>query len=230
MSDAPSLGRPRALPSNGPPGHALGVVAVTLGVVAALLGFEHGYFEWLQTGAAPDGLVIEAIGPPCRSATAWHACEPAFTVIPDYHLTGALAMLVALVVLVWAAAFVRRPHGGPILLLLVGLLWLVGGGFVTLIIGLTAGIAATLRDSSLAWWQAHLGPTSRRALAAAWPGVLLAFLALEAVSWMIGSLANDVMLVITPLTTALSLLILVLIVLAAVASDLRPGTRGPRPV
>ena len=47
---------------------------------------------------------------------------------------------------------------------------------------------------------------------------------------LIGSLANDVMLVVTPLTTALSLLTLVLIVLAAVARDLGPATGGPGPL
>jgi DNA-binding CsgD family transcriptional regulator len=64
-----------------------------------------------------------------------YTCEPALTVIPNFLLTGLLAMTVAVVVLVWATAFGQRKHGGAILPLLIAALFLVGGGFVTLIFG-----------------------------------------------------------------------------------------------
>ena len=69
------------------------IVATTIGVVAGLLGLEHGYFETLQGNAAPSAALISAIGPPCQPETAWHACEPAFTLVPSFFVTGFLAMI-----------------------------------------------------------------------------------------------------------------------------------------
>lgn len=229
MSEAAHAGEHSDPSANGPRGGALRVLATSFGIVAGLLGLEHGYFEWQQGNAMPAGLVINAIGPPCQPPGAWHACEPAFTVIPDFRVTGSLAMVVAILLLVWAAVFVQRRHGGAVLLLMIGALWLVGGGFVTLIVGLVAGLAGTAIGSSLAWWRGHLAPAGRHVLAAAWPWVLLTWLAWEGVSWVVGSLANDVMLGITPALTALSLPVLVLIVLAAVAHDIEATTPGPEP-
>jgi len=40
----------------------------------------------------------------------WHVCEPFRTVAPGFLVTGVLAMVVALVVLIWAAA-VSTPRG-----------------------------------------------------------------------------------------------------------------------
>ena len=87
------------------------VVATAFGIGAGLFGLEHGFFETQQGNIAPSGLVISAIGPPCEPASAWHACEPALTLVPSFLVTGVLAMVVAVVVLIWAAAFVQRDHG-----------------------------------------------------------------------------------------------------------------------
>jgi hypothetical protein len=60
--------------------------------------------------------------------------------VPNFLITGVLAMVLAASVLVWAAAFVHRKHGGTILLLLTVVLFLVGGGFTTLWFGILAGL------------------------------------------------------------------------------------------
>jgi hypothetical protein len=109
--------------------NATRVVASTLGVMAGLLGLEHGYFETLQSNLTPSGIVISAIGAPCQVNEAWHGCEPALTIVPSFFVTGILAIAVSLVVIVWATAFVRRKHGGMILILLSVAQLLVGGGF-----------------------------------------------------------------------------------------------------
>ena len=62
-------------------------------VVAGLLGLEHGYVETLQGNAAPSAALISVIGPPCQPETAWHACEPAFTLVPSFFVIGLLAMI-----------------------------------------------------------------------------------------------------------------------------------------
>lgn len=70
-------------------------MATALGVAAGLLGLERGYFETLQGNVAPNAVMISAIGPPCQPATAWHACEPALTLIPGFLVTVVLASSVA---------------------------------------------------------------------------------------------------------------------------------------
>jgi hypothetical protein len=62
-------------------------VASTVGVIDALLGVEHGYFETLQRNVPISSLVISAVGSPCGIEQAWHACEPAMTIIPNFFVT-----------------------------------------------------------------------------------------------------------------------------------------------
>ncbi len=65
------------------------------------------------------------------------------TLIPNFLVTGILAVIVGLVVAVWAALFAPRKRGGPVLLLLSIAMLLVGGGFVPTSIGLLSGFAGT---------------------------------------------------------------------------------------
>ena len=131
------------------------MAAAFLGVYAGLLGMEHGLFETLQGSAPSGGLMINAIGPPCQPDTAWHACLPAMTLIPNLLITGVLALLAGLAVLVWAAGFVQRARGGLVLILLSLVMLMVGGGFVSTFSGVIAGMAGTRIYAPLAWWRAR---------------------------------------------------------------------------
>lgn len=106
------------------------ITSSTLGIYAGLLGIEHGYFETLQGDIAPGGLIIDAIGVPCQPDAIWHTCYPALTFIPNLFVTGILAIIVAVSILIWATAFVQRKRAGLILLLLSNLMLFVGRGFV----------------------------------------------------------------------------------------------------
>ncbi|MGB8214792.1 MAG: hypothetical protein WCE68_14645 [Anaerolineales bacterium] len=120
------------------------VAASAIGVYAGVLGVEHGFFETLQGSHRPGGIMIYAIGvPPCQPAAVWHGCEPAMTLIPNFLLTGILAILAALVVLAWAAWRVQRKNGGLILILLSIVMLLVGGGFFPPLFGIIAGVIGT---------------------------------------------------------------------------------------
>lgn len=68
--------------------------ASILGIYAGLLGMEHGFFETMQGGAAPDGLMINTICPSCQVDEVRHACPPALTIIPNFLITVILAILV----------------------------------------------------------------------------------------------------------------------------------------
>lgn len=45
---------------------ATGTTALILGVYAGLLGMVHGLLEIEQGPVAPDGLLLHAVGAPCR--------------------------------------------------------------------------------------------------------------------------------------------------------------------
>ncbi len=83
--------------------------------------------------------MINAIGPPCQGSN----CLPAMTVIPNFFVTGVLAIIFALVVLAWAAVLVQRKNGGVVLILLSVILLLIGGGFLPPALGIVAGVLGT---------------------------------------------------------------------------------------
>jgi len=69
---------------------ALRVLASTVGALVGLYGIEHGIFEVLQGDTPTEGLLIDAIGP---AQEFWPgATEPAFSIIPNYLITGILAI------------------------------------------------------------------------------------------------------------------------------------------
>lgn len=113
--------------------------ASIIGVVAGLVGAYHGYNETLQGNSTPSGIMINAIGPPCQGSS----CFPAMTVIPDFFVTGVVAIVFSLIVLVWAAALVQRKNGGVTLIILSIILLLVGGGFLPPALGIIAGAVGT---------------------------------------------------------------------------------------
>jgi hypothetical protein len=138
------LGAWLVLRRRNPPVPLAKVAASTIGIFAGVLGVEHGFFETLQGSVRPGGIMIYAIGvPPCQPDAVWHGCEPAMTLIPNFLITGFLAILAGLVVLVWATRWVQRKNSGAILILLSILMLLVGGGFFPPLFGIIAGLIGT---------------------------------------------------------------------------------------
>lgn len=149
------------------------VIASTAGLLCGISGLEHGFFETLQGSTAPDALLISAIGPAQRF---WPGgTETALTIAPNYLITGILAMLASLMVIIWSVAFIHRKHGAFIFLLLSVAQFLVGGGFAQIFLVLVTAAAATQINASLNWFRALLPLAVRRPLAKVWPWLLLAF-------------------------------------------------------
>jgi len=65
------------------------------------------------------------------------------TIVPNFLLTGILAVIFGLVVAIWAAAFVQKKYGGLVLILLSIIMLLIGGGIIPPIFGVIAGIVGT---------------------------------------------------------------------------------------
>ena len=98
----------------------------TLGTIFGISGMSHGFFEILQGSVPTDGLFISAIG---EAQKMWpHGDEPAFTLIPNFLLTGIAAMIVGLTIIIWSLGFVHKKNGPTVFILLFILLLVVGGG------------------------------------------------------------------------------------------------------
>lgn len=159
--------------------------AAVFGVLAGLGGLVHGIGEMLQGNVPPAGIVFDswAQGP----IATYMDGEPAMSLIPNLFITGLLTTLISLVVIVWAAAYVNRKHGGRILILLAVGMLLVGGGFGPPLIGILAGWAGTGINSPLNWWQGRMSGVTGRAFGRVWPWVF-ALSALAATLLVLGSL------------------------------------------
>jgi hypothetical protein len=135
--------------------NATRVIATTVGVFFGLFsGVNHGLFEVLQGNAPTDGLVINAIGEAQRF---WlEGTEPAFTIIPNFMLTGIASMIVGLAIIIWSIWFLPGKHGRTIFLGLFILSFLVGGGIGQVAFFIPAWAFATRMDKPLTWWKKTL--------------------------------------------------------------------------
>jgi hypothetical protein len=183
-------------PQNRPTAHpglnALRATASTFGVYAGLLGIEHGFFETLQGTTPIRTLKILAVGPSELPFPFGH--EPAMTLLPNFLLTGLLAMTAGLAVALWSATCLRRKHAAAILLLLSAVLFVVGGGFGPITLLIAACIGASGIGRPLTGWRRRLPPGVLRALAALWPWVFagaLAWVPAEFLAGQILHLQND---------------------------------------
>ena len=163
-------------------------VATWFGISAGIAGLEHGYFEILQGSTRPAGLLIVSMGPPCVPEEIWNGCEPAMTILPNFLVTGILAVLLGLAIIVWSAAFVQRRRGGLVLMLLSGALLLFGGGIFPPVIGLIGGAAGTRINKPVTDKPAG---SMLRLAARLWPWPLVIFLIWTWGQFVVGFFFND---------------------------------------
>lgn len=155
------------------------ITASAIGVLLGLAGiFNHGLFEILQGNITTDGFYIEAIGENHRF---WlYGTEGAFTLIHNFLITGILAILIALALIVWSLKYIHIKHGASVLLALLILLTLAGGGIGHIILFLPTWAFATRINKPLDWWKRILSFQLRKKLASVWIYFLLATM----ISWL----------------------------------------------
>jgi len=96
------------------------------GSIFGLSGICHGFFETLQGFKPASSMFIMAIGDAQRM---WiHGNEPAFTIIPNYLISGIVSILLGLCIMIWAIKYVHLKYGSLILLILFISSFLTGGG------------------------------------------------------------------------------------------------------
>jgi len=142
-------------------------IAMVLGIVLAVAGMNHGFFETLQGSTPTGGLIIQAISP---SMQLWaNGGEEAFSVIPNFLLTGIAAIAVSIVIVYWSVRFLHTRHGATVFLLLFVLLFLVGGGIGQIVFFVTVWAFATRINKPLTWWERTLPHHVRSWLSHVWP-------------------------------------------------------------
>lgn len=194
------------------------IVAMMFGLAAGVAGLEHGYFEILQGNTRPDSLMIVSIGPPCIPEEVWNTCEPAMTIIPNFLITGILAVILGLLILVWSVAFVQRKHGGAGLILLSVALLLFGGGLFPPLIGMVGGLAGTKINKPL-----HQQTTGSilRLTAKLWPWPLVIFMVWIWGQFLVGYFFNEFLQSIMGFSLLLILVMLPLSIYTAYAHDMQ---------
>lgn len=182
MSEAQAMGRPGR-------STATSMITAVLGITFAVAGMHHGFFEMLQGNNPTESYVIRSIGP---AQQMWeHGTDEAFTLIPNFLITGIASILVSLVIILGSVFLVvgsrftvrgagskMQPDGGgfgalrkrwpTFFLLLFILLTLVGGGIGHIIFFLTAWAYATRIDKPLKWWRKILSGSFWKTISGAW--------------------------------------------------------------
>ncbi len=147
------------------------IIVATLGTIFGLSGMSHGVFEALQGNVTTGGLFISAIG---ESHRMWlHGNERAFTLIPNFLITGIAATLVGLAIVIWSLGFVHKKNGPIILLLLFVLLLLVGGGIAQLLFFPWIWLVSTRINKPLVWWRRILPEKIQMPLGRLWLWALI---------------------------------------------------------
>ena len=131
--------------------NATRVIVTTIGVIFGFGGFNHGFFEFLQGNTPTDGLIIQAIGEAQRFWVL--GTEEAFTIIPNFLISGLLSMVLGLTIIIWSLWFIQTQHGRTVFLALFILLFLVGGGIGQVAFFIPAWAFATRMNTPLTWWK-----------------------------------------------------------------------------
>ncbi|MBD3374338.1 hypothetical protein GF406_04815 [candidate division KSB1 bacterium] len=155
---------------------------ITTSVIGTLLGMSgfinHGIFEILQGNTPTNGRYIEAIGELHRF---WvHGTEGAFTLIPNFLITGISVLIVSLAIILWSIKFIQIKRGTTIFLFLLILLTLVGGGIGHIVLFIPTWAYATRINKPLKWWRKIMPTKAKKVLGKMWMPMLI----ITSLSWL----------------------------------------------
>lgn len=199
-------------------------VTRAFGIMMAISGmFAHGLFEVLQGFQKAPGLIIQAIGP---DHAFWvHGTEEAFTLIPNFLITGILTILVSAFILYWSLKKLNTKRGSSIFLGLFILLTLVGGGIAQVLFYTPVWAFSTriLKEpKSVSKWK----PEFKSAMREIWPYTLsiavfsfLVALLISIFGYVPGGLSDDTKLYLCWSMLGFTLLLTPVTYLSAYADD-----------
>jgi MFS family permease len=148
-------------------------IVSTLGILFAISGMNHGVFEALQGNVPTTGFFVDSIG--VRNQMWAYGTEDAFTLIPNFLVTGIAAIAVSLLIIAWSIGFLHKRHGALVFFLLFVVLLLVGGGVAQVIFFTLASLVATRINRPLKWLRKLLPENVRGQIGKQWPWLLTVF-------------------------------------------------------
>lgn len=142
------------------------ITVAVFGVLAGLVGAEHGLGALLQGNVEPESIFIQS----WAGVEAFEILngEPAMTFVPNLFGAGMVTLLVSAAYVLWSIVSVHRKWGPLGMLVLTVTLLLVGGGFGPPLIGFLLCLVATRIRHELTWWRRR-SERSRRVLGGIWP-------------------------------------------------------------
>lgn len=190
-----------------------------------MTGIIAGYFLILQGNVKIEGFIISYIGPKYEM---WEdGTYFAMTIIPNFLITGILAIIVSTLVIIWSFFFVHKKYGSLILFLLSIIQLLVGGGF-TMDLATVASLVGTQINNPLIWWRKHLSDKIQRAFSQLWPYAFITYMVLSMMLNLLSILGvNDVNALNLMLILAAVLFVpIILNIFGAFAFDIQNQTRS----
>jgi hypothetical protein len=109
------------------------------GIIGALTAIGHGIFE-IRQGNASTSDILARIG--------------AYTLLPNYLITGICTIIISLGIIGWLSLYVHKSYGPIIFLVLIAVLFFVGGGVAPIFGLMITLIVSTQIRNPLAWWKA----------------------------------------------------------------------------
>jgi len=149
-------------------------ISCTLGVLLGISSISHGLPEILQGNQTTPGLIVNAVGAGYRWTVWKQGSEPAFTLVPNFLLTGILASAIGLLIILCSIRFIQRPHGPAVFLLLAITSFLVGGGLAQVLLFSLNWALATRIHASLEFWRWLIPQSARGIMARFWRWPLVA--------------------------------------------------------
>ena len=150
------------------------LIASTLGVLVGAGSIDHGLLECLQGSHPTPGLIVNALGAGYRWTVWKQGGEGAFTLVPNFLITGIVATLLGVLTIVWSIRFIPSRHGPSVFLSLSIASFLTGGGVAQILLFTLTWALATRIHASLAFGRRFIPRSVRSVLSRVWPWTLVA--------------------------------------------------------
>ena len=150
----------------------LKLVVASFGILCGLTGMIAGVFMVLQGNIPTNGYVISTIGPEYTMYKDF--TYYAITIVPNFLISGILAIITSSLVIIWSLRYVHRRNGALVLLILSITQMLVGGGWV-IDLAIITFILATRIGKPLEWWSRIIPDIVQVRLARVFPYSVVGF-------------------------------------------------------
>lgn len=191
------------------------ISTIVLIIYAVIIGFIHGVGEMLQAGSKSSSYLIYALDV-ADPDKVWHAGLPAFSLMPDFLISGIITVLISTIIVVFVYLLIESNYFKFLPLLFI-LLFLFGGGFVPPFIGiLSSTYYAIKRNRNMNEKQTSF---IRNLIAKLWIYLISVIIVSLPSSWILGWIFPAFMLQVSSATFIMFNIILPILIL--VSANLR---------